>query len=197
MGLNLLKQQLQAAKIISKGDYKYILNAITEQEPALEPVILDDCANKLLKRLNYKDSTKILTPEAMGIPIATVISLKTSIPLIIATRRKKHVPNEISVEYVCGYESGCFHVNSINENDKILIIDDLISTSGTILSMINAAKKVKAEITDIGTIFNKVDYQGMEELEKLGFQPKTLLDIRLNGNKVEVDEVNRKGAKNI
>ena len=86
MSLELLKQQLRKAKVIKKGDYRYILNAITEQEPALEPAILDDCANKLLERLNYKGATKILTAETMGVPISTAISLKTSLPLIIATR---------------------------------------------------------------------------------------------------------------
>ena len=188
MSLSLLKKQLREAKIINKGDYRYILNTITEQEPALEPAILDDCANKLLERLNYKNATKILTPEAMGIPIATTISLKISIPLIIATRRKKEVPNEISVDYICGYENGYFHVNNINRNDRVLIIDDLISTSGTILSMINAIGQVGAKITDIGVIFNKVDYQGMEELRKLGFQPKTLLNVKLNGDIVEIED---------
>jgi len=188
MSLNLLKQQLREAKIINKGDYRYIINTITEQEPALEPAILDDCANKLLQRLNHKGTTKILTPEVMGIPIATVISLKASIPLIIATRRKKEVLNEVSVNYICGYENGYFYVNGINKNDKVLIIDDLISTSGTVLSMINAVKKVGAGITDIGVIFNKVDYQGMWELEKLGFQPKTLLNIKLNGSEVDVKD---------
>jgi len=82
MSLNLLKEQLRKVKIIRKRGYRYIINSITEQEPALESAILSDCANKLLEKLNYKSATKILTPEAMGIPIATTISLKTSIPLI-------------------------------------------------------------------------------------------------------------------
>ena len=87
MSLNLLKEQLRKAKIIRKRGYRYIINPITKQKPALEPAILSDCANKLLEKLNYKSATKILTPETMGIPIAT----KTSIPLIIATKRRKRV----------------------------------------------------------------------------------------------------------
>ena len=132
MSLELLKEQLRKAKIIKKGNYRYILNAITEQEPALEPAILDDCANKLLEKLNYKKATKILTAEAMGIPIATTISLKTSLPLIIATRRKKGTPDEIPIVYVTGYEDGILHINGVKKGDRVLIIDDLISTAGTI-----------------------------------------------------------------
>lgn len=187
MSLNLLKEQLRKGRIVKKRDYRYIVNPITEQEPALEPAILIDCADKLLEKLNYKNATKIITPEAMGIPIATVISLKTSIPLIIATKRKKRVLNEIVVEYTCGYEKGVLHINSIKRGDKILIIDDLISTGGTIMAMIESVRKLGAEVTDIGAIFNKVDYQGIKKLWELGFQPKTLLDVKLNGDKVEVE----------
>lgn len=190
MSLKLLKEQLRKAKIIKKGDYRYILNTITEQEPALEPAILDDCANKLLERLNYKKATKILTAETMGVPISTVISLKTSLPLIIATRRKKGTLDEISVDYICGYENGVLHINGIKKGDRILIIDDLVSTGGTILSMIEGVKVARAKIEDIGAIFNKIDYGGMRELKRIGFNPKVLLDVKLKGNKVEVKDVN-------
>lgn len=188
MSLELLKKQLRKAKIIKKGDYKYILNAITEQEPALEPSILDDCAQRLLKKLNYKGATKILTAEAMGIPISTAISLKTSLPLIIATKRKKSTLDEIAVEYICGYEDGVLHINGIKKGDKVLIIDDLISTGGTIFSMIEGVKRAGAQLLDIGAIFNKVDYGGMRELKRKGFSPKVLLDVKLKGNKVEVKD---------
>lgn len=188
MSLNLLKKQLENGRIVKKGDYRYIINPITEQEPALEPAILEDCANKLLEKLNYKKATKILTPETMGVPIATVISLKTSLPLIIATRREKGVPGEISIKYTSGYEEGFFHINGIKKEDRILIVDDFISSGGTILSMIEGVKRAGAEILDIGSIVNKVDYGGVEKLEKLGFQPKVLLNVKLNGDNIETEE---------
>ncbi len=190
MSLELLKEQLRRARVIKKGDYRYILNTITEQEPALDPAILDDCANKLLEKLNYKNATKILTAEAMGIPISTIISLKTSIPLIIATRRKKGTFDEISVDYICGYENSVLHINNIGSKERILVIDDLISTGGTILSMIEGIKKAGATVEDIGAIFNKIDYGGMKRLQEMGFQPKVLLDVKLrDDNTIEVNNI--------
>ncbi|PIR07622.1 hypothetical protein COV54_00085 [Candidatus Jorgensenbacteria bacterium CG11_big_fil_rev_8_21_14_0_20_38_23] len=123
----------------------------------------------------------------MGVPISTAISLKTSLPLIIATRRKKGTLDEIAVEYICGYEDGVLHINGIKKGDRVLIIDDLISTGGTILAMIGGVKNAGAEIEDVGAIFNKVDYGGMRDLKRKGFTPKVLLDVKLNGNKVEVE----------
>jgi hypothetical protein len=45
-----------------------------------------------------------------------------------------------------------------------------------------------AEVIDIGVIFNKVDYGGVRQLKKMGFDPKYLLNVKLNGEKVEVKE---------
>lgn len=189
MSLELLKEQLRNSRVIKKNDYSYIINAITEQEPALEPGILDDCANRLIAKLNLSRATKILTAEAMGIPITTVISLKTSLPMIIATRRKKGTFDEISVDYVCGYKKDVLHINNIKPGEKILIIDDLISTGGTIFSMIEGIKRIGAEVEDIGAIFNKINYGGMKKLQEMGFRPKVLLDVELKNEKVEVYDV--------
>lgn len=188
MGLELFKNQLKNAKIVQRGDYRYIINTICEQEPPLEPSILEDCAKKLLGKLNWKEANKILTPEAMGIHIATTVSLKTSLPLIIATRRRKWTLDEIPVNYVCGYENGILHINSIQKGDKILIIDDLISTGGTIVALIEGIRKIGAEVIDVGVIFNKVDYGGMRKLQKMGFNPKYLLNVKLRGEEIDVQE---------
>jgi len=85
------------------------------------------------------------------------------------------VLKEITIEYSCGYEKGILHFNNIKKDDKILIIDDLILTGGTIIAMIESVRKAGAEITDIGAIFDKKDYQGIEELEKNGVSTKNFI----------------------
>ncbi len=188
MSLELFKKQLEKAKIVKRGNYRYIVNAICEQEPPLEPSILEDCAEKLLEKLNWQKANKILTPEAMGIHIATTVSLKTGLPLIIATRRRKFTLDEIQVNYVTGYDNGIFYINGIQKGDKVLIIDDLISTGGTLISLIEGIQKIGAKVVDIGVIFNKVDYGGVRKLIQMGFNPKYLLTVKLNGEKIEVKE---------
>ncbi|MFH1657320.1 MAG: phosphoribosyltransferase family protein [bacterium] len=187
MSINLLKEQLERAKIVKEGDYEYLLSSITEQSPAIDPAILEDCGNKLMQKLNYKKATKILTAESMGIPISIVLSLKTGLPLIIATKRKKRTFDEISVDYICGYENGYLDINNIGRNEKIIIIDDLISSGKTIFSMIETVDKIGATVEDIGAIFSKSDFSGIKELKKVGFRPKILLDVRFRDGRPEVE----------
>ena len=185
-GIELLKEQLRNAKIVIKGNYRYIVNPICEQEPPLDPTIIDDCANKLIEKLNFKEANKILTAESMGIPIATAISMKTGIPLIIATKREKRTVQEHTFTYTTGYDEGNLHVNCVEPDDKILLIDDLISTGGTLKCLIEGLEKIGAKIVDVGVIFNKPDYGGYESIKKMGYEPKYLFDVRLNGIKVEI-----------
>jgi len=185
-------EELKNATIIKKGDYKYILNSITEQEPPLDPLVLEDFCNRLIRKLNLKNATKIVTAEAMGISLATLISVKTGIPLVIATRRSKDLKTEQCVKFKTGYMDDIMHLNKMSKKDRIIIIDDLISTAGTIVGLINAINKNGAKVDDIGVVFNKPDYKGVSLLKKMGYNPKYLLNVRIKNNKVIVNKTNEK-----
>ncbi|MFA5174781.1 MAG: adenine phosphoribosyltransferase, partial [Candidatus Pacearchaeota archaeon] len=182
-------EELRCAKIIEKGDYKYILNSITEQEPPLDPLILEDFCNRLLRKLDFKNATKIVTAEAMGISLATLISVKTGIPLVIATRRSKDLKTEECVKFRTGYMADIMHLNKMSKKDRIVIIDDLISTAGTIVGLIKAITKNGAKVVDIGVVFNKPDYKGVKLLRKIGYDPKYLLDVKIKNDKVFVQKI--------
>ena len=192
MGLDKFITELRGARIIKKGEYQYILNSITEQEPPLDPLVLEDLCNRLLKKLNFSNATKIVTAEAMGISLATLISIKTGIPLVIATRRSKDLKTEQCVKFRTGYMADIMHLNKMSKKDRIVIIDDLISTAGTIVGLIEAINKNGAKVDDIGVVFNKPDYKGVDLLKKMGYDPKYLLNVRIKNNKVLVKKVNEK-----
>jgi len=181
--------ELKNATIIQKGEYKYILNSITEQDPPLDPLMLDAMCTMLLRKLNFKNATKIVTAEAMGISLSTIISAKTGIPLVIATRRSKDLKTEQCVKFKTGYMDDIMHLNKMSKNDRIIIIDDLISTAGTIVGLIKAINKNGAKVDDIGVVFNKPDYKGVKLLQKMGYDPKYLLNVRIKNNKVLVQKV--------
>ncbi|MEW5760123.1 MAG: adenine phosphoribosyltransferase, partial [Candidatus Thermoplasmatota archaeon] len=73
------KESLERAPIIKKGDYDYFVHPITDGIPALEPKLVNELAYAVSKIIN-PDTEKIVTVEAMGIPIATALSLKINKP---------------------------------------------------------------------------------------------------------------------
>jgi len=188
MGLDKFITELRGARIIKKGEYQYILNSLTEQDPPLDPFVLEDCCNQLIRKLDLRNATKIITAEAMGISLAITISLKTGIPVVIATKRKKDIKNEIRLDYSTGYKEDVLHMNPVNKGERLIIIDDLISTAGTIIALIDGIRSCGGIVDDIGVVFNKVDYNGMKKLKKMGYNPKSLLDIKIHKGKVLVEK---------
>jgi len=72
---------LKKSPIVNKEGYNYIIHPITDGIPYIEAEMLQEVADEIEKRMPKVD--KIVTMEAMGIPIATALSLKTGIPFNI------------------------------------------------------------------------------------------------------------------
>ncbi|MEK6967636.1 MAG: adenine phosphoribosyltransferase [Nanoarchaeota archaeon] len=186
-GLDMLRQELENAPVISKGNYNYYLWSVTEQHPPLLPKVLKDCSKLLLEKMNYGDADIILTAEAMGISIATTMSLLIDRPIIIGTKRKKGVPNEYESWYQCGYKMDVLNFSEIRKGSSVLVVDDVISTGGTCLAMISAVRHFDAKVSDIGVLVNKINYPGLKRLADHGYNPKRLFDIKVEKNKVIVE----------
>ena len=69
-------KSLEASPIVKKGDYNYFVNPISDGVPAMDPLLLRELALAVHK---YADLNidKIVAVEAMGIHLATALSLAT------------------------------------------------------------------------------------------------------------------------
>jgi adenine phosphoribosyltransferase len=74
--------------------------------------------------------------EAMGIPLATALSLRFDIPYTIIRKRCYGLPDECSVTQVTGYSSSSLYINGIKTGDTIVIVDDVLSTGGTLRAVL-------------------------------------------------------------
>ena len=74
MSLDQLKKSLCEAPIIKKGNYNYVIHPITDGIPYIPPELLKEVTHEIkkhIKKLGQVD--RIVTIEAMGIPLATVL----------------------------------------------------------------------------------------------------------------------------
>ena len=72
-----------------------------------------------------------------------------------------------------------------NKGDKVLIVDDVLSTGGTLRAVTQALRSIGADIVDTVIVFNK--HRGKKKLEdELGIEIKTLLDVDVVDGKVVV-----------
>ena len=172
---------LKKSPIVNKNGYSYVIHPITDGIPYIEPELLEEVANEIIKLM--PDCDKIVTMEAMGIPIAAAISLKTGIPFNIIRKKKYGLEEEIEVKQKTGYSESNLYINGIKKGEDIVIVDDVVSTGGTLKAVVKEIKKI-ANIKGIFIAIGKGDLSKIEN--EIGMKINTIVNIRVNKNEVEI-----------
>jgi adenine/guanine phosphoribosyltransferase-like PRPP-binding protein len=181
----LLISSLDNKPLFSINNYKFILNPLTEQVPATTSDLLKAAANILIEHMNIKTYDKILTEEDKGGILVAAVSLISGLPFGMARWYPNNLANQISTIFSCEYlTKRTLYLCGIESGDRVCIIDDIISTGGTIIGMIKAVQKIGAEIIDVIVIGEKIEYNGIEQVYKeTGILVKSILKISVS-NKV-------------
>jgi adenine phosphoribosyltransferase len=184
MSLNLLKKSLENAPIVKKGSYSYVIHPITDGVPEIDCKLLEEVVTEIEKHVEKCGKIdKIVTMEAMGIPLATALSLRMKIPFTIIRKRNYDLPGEVSVEQMTGYSKSRLFINGLNSGDKIVIVDDVLSTGGTLKAILEVLRKLKVNIKGIFIAINKGKAKG-EIMDEYKVNIVSLVDIDVVDEKV-------------
>jgi adenine phosphoribosyltransferase len=182
-----LKESLLDAPIVEKEGYHYFVHPISDGVPMLRPELLREIVIKIIRKAELEDVDKIVTPAAMGIHISTAVSLMTDIPLVVVRKRSYGLEGEVALSQVTGYSESEMYVNDVYEGDRVLLLDDVLSTGGTLSGITGALEEIGAEICDIVCVIKKED--GPNKLAEDGYDAKTLINVTVeDGEVVVVDE---------
>jgi adenine phosphoribosyltransferase len=135
--------------MIKRGDYNYFIHPITDGVPVVDPALLREVCCAMVKMLDLNNIDKIVVVEAMGIHIGSVLSTMTDIPMTIMRKREYRLPGEIAVHQATGYSKGELYLNGITKGDRVVIIDDVISTGGTMRALLQALEIAGADVVDV------------------------------------------------
>lgn len=182
--LDILKKTLIESPVVKKGEYDYFIHPITDGIMLVEPDLLREVSNAIKEVADLKVD-KIVCMEAMGIHIATALSLETNIPFVVVRKRCYHLNNEVAVHQVTGYSECELYINGIRKGDRILVVDDVVSTGGTMMAVLNALESSGVEIADIVAVVEKGD--GKARIKKeTGHEVKTLIKVDVVDGKVVI-----------
>ncbi len=184
MALELLKESLIESVVVKRGDYDYIVHPITDGIPMVKPELLKEVTNAMAAVCDF-DCDYIITIEALGIPLASVLSLKTGKPFNIVRKKMYGLPTEVSLTQMTGYSKSNLFINGVKAGDSVVIVDDVVSTGGTLWALVEALKKMHVKIVDIVVVIEKTDKKAEIE-RKLGQQVKTLVKVDVVNGKVVV-----------
>lgn len=108
------------------------------------PTLLDKISDEMMKFVT-EDIDIIAGLEMGGIPIATALSLKTKIPLVFVRKTAKE------------YGTGKLAEGPDIKNKKLLIIEDIVTTGGQIISSVKELRAMGAEVSNVLCVIQRED----------------------------------------
>lgn len=185
MSLDLLRKSLNECPILDKNGYCYFIHPLTDGIPSISPDLLDESASAIIDAADL-NCDRIVATEAMGIPIATAVSLRTGIPVSVVRKRSYGLPDERTIEQRTGYSEGKLFVNGLKKGDRVTVIDDVLSTGGTMRSLLSTLiEDIGCEVVDAMVIIDKSE-QDLHFEERYGLSVKYLLKIRITDGRIEI-----------
>ena len=150
------------------------ITTLIKNEKAFEETI-----NQIIERSKKYEFTKIAAIESRGFVFASAISYLLKKPFIML-RKKNKLPAEVhSVDFELEYGTATIevHKDSMNENDSVLIIDDLIATGGTAEAAAKLVEISNAKVSAFIFVINLFDLGGSDNLVKNNYKVENLIEF--------------------
>ena len=135
--------------------------------------------NQIVERTKKFEFDKIAAIESRGFVFASAVSYHLKKPFIML-RKKNKLPAEVhSVDFELEYGKVTIevHKDSINQNEKVLIIDDLIATGGTAEAAAKLIEISGGKVASFIFVINLFDLNGSDNLIKKGYKVENLIEF--------------------
>lgn len=149
----------------------------------ITPLMADGKAYKYAcdKLIDFAKEVKadmIAGPEARGFIFGCPVSYALNIGFAPIRKPGKLPRSVISESYDLEYGSNtlCMHADAIKKGQKVLIIDDLLATGGTVLAGIHLVEKLGATVVGVACLIELVDLNGREKLK--GYNVYSLMEYK-------------------
>ena len=144
-----------------------------------DPEGLREAIDLLVARYKDLKIDKIAVIEARGFLLGAPLAYLLNVGLILIRKTGKLPAKTIDQEYKLEYGSDRIevHDDAIEKGEKILIVDDLIATGGTVEAAVRLVEKMQGEIVECCFIVDLPDIGGRARLESMGQKVFTLCEF--------------------
>tara|TARA_B100000686_G_C16676903_1_gene909655 strand:- start:871 stop:1398 length:528 start_codon:yes stop_codon:yes gene_type:complete len=137
------------------------------------------CIDEIIDRSKKFKFDKIAAIESRGFVFASAVSYLLKKPFILLRKKNKLPAETHSVEFELEYGKATMeiHKDSIEANDSVLLIDDLIATGGTADAAIKLIEMSKGHVSGFIFVINLFDLGGCNNLIKNGYKVENLIEF--------------------
>ena len=186
--LETLQDSLRGAPIIWKGDYPYFIHPISDGIHRKEAKVLRATRDLIIDMVDWSEIDIVVSVEAMGLPLLAAVGEATGKPTVVIRKRPYGMEGEVRVDVSTGYSTSTAYINDIKPGERVLVVDDVISTGGTLEPLLEALEEIGAILKGVVIAIEKG--KGRERLaeERPNWPIQTLARIDIVEGRVEIVE---------
>ena len=150
------------------------ITTLIKDEKAFEESI-----NQIIERSKKYKIDKIAAIESRGFVFASAVSYLLKKPFIMLRKKNKLPAETHSVDFELEYGTATIevHKDSIDKDDSVLVIDDLIATGGTAVAAAKLVEMSGGNIVAFVFAINLFDLGGCDNLIKKGYKVENLIEF--------------------
>ncbi|WP_175873021.1 phosphoribosyltransferase family protein [Burkholderia sp. BCC0397] len=188
---DMLRASFDDRQLVGINGKQFLVNSLTEQVPATPAHLLRVAAQRVCDAIVSKPGLKLVGEEDKGGALLAAVSLLSGLPFGIARWYPSGLEGQVKVGFGCEYTSGELYLNGVEDGDRVVIVDDMISTGGTLIGLVEAVRQAGATVEQIVCVVEKADYAGVERVrEATGLDVRTLVRVSVAGDRSRVLDVN-------
>ena len=156
-----------------EGILFYDITTLFEDKEAFKKMVDELCAQYQGQAID-----KIVGVDARGFLLASVMAYKLDAGIAIVRKQGKlpFKTKQASYEKEYGPDTIEMHEDTIKPGEKVLIVDDLLATGGTMLATVDLVEQLGGKIIAIDFIVNLSFLPGLEKLKTKGYQVNYMID---------------------
>ena len=138
-----------------------------------------ECIDQIIERTKKFKIDKIAAVESRGFVFASAVSYILNKPFILFRKKNKLPAETHSVDFQLEYGQATMevHRDSVNQNDSVLLIDDLIATGGTAEAAAKLIEMSKGKVAGFIFVINLFDLDGVNNLVKKNYKVESLIEF--------------------
>lgn len=146
----------------------------------LDVAFLNVLGEEFKRLFNSDKITKILTIEASGIAIASIVAQHFNVPVLFAKKTEsKNLDKETYEADVYSYTKGKTYKIKVSKkfltpDDHVLAIDDFLANGEAALGLVDIIEQSGATLEGIGIVIEKGFQKGGDRLREAGINVKSL-----------------------
>lgn len=135
-----------------------------------EPSAFRYAIDKIAEEVSGYDFDAIVGPEARGFIIGSALAYKLGLPFVPIRKKGKLPYKTISYDFKLEYGTDTLqmHEDALKQGSKVLLVDDLLATGGTVSAILKMIEKAEAKVVAAAFI---IELDSLNAREKLGELP--------------------------